>query len=556
MNTIKYLKRSLFLIALIGLLVVFTGCKEDIVPPADVDVTGITVTGTDDAIIVYNGQTLQMIADVLPVDATDKSVTWSVVEDAGTATIDQDGLLTGGTTTGIVTVKATANDGSAIEGTKEVTVTAPAVITTTAIPGVIEPVTGETPDTTAIDTLQYTGTVAWSPSDSSYLFNTAYTATITLTPKAGFTLTGVTAFTVAGATVTYVADSDVMTALFPVTTEATINIAAIPGVIAPVTGETPDTTAIDTPQYTVGTVVWTPVVADTYLAETVYTATITLTAKTGFTLTGVGVDFFTVEGATATNAVDAGVVAAVFPETAAAVVGAITLVDLGTAGGFAILAKSGITTTGTTAIIGDLGISPEATTAITGFTLAAADPVDLSYQTSTFVTGKIYASDMGDPTPSNLIQTIMDMEAAYTDTAGRPTTPNVSGGQTYLNLLGGTIGGETLAPGVYTWGSAVNIASDITLDGSATDIWILKMTGALNLAASTNVLLINGAKAENVFWQVAGAVSFLESSQMEGTILGKAVIALESGASINGKMLSQENVTLISNIVTDPTYTP
>ncbi|MEI8226460.1 MAG: hypothetical protein WCG82_11105 [Bacteroidota bacterium] len=58
----------------------------------------------------------------------------------------------------------------------------------------------------------------------------------------------------------------------------------------------------------------------TFAGGTAYTATITLTPKTGYTLTGVAANFFTVAGATATNAADSGVVSAVFSATAAQVV--------------------------------------------------------------------------------------------------------------------------------------------------------------------------------------------------------------------------------------------
>jgi hypothetical protein len=66
-----------------------------------------------------------------------------------------------------------------------------------------------------------------------------------------------------------------------------INIAAIPGVTAPITGATPVATITATDQYT-GTVTWSPTHSP-FWAATEYTATITLTAKTGFTLTGVAV---------------------------------------------------------------------------------------------------------------------------------------------------------------------------------------------------------------------------------------------------------------------------
>ncbi len=85
-------------------------------------VTGISVTGTGSATMLINGQTLQMNASVVPVDATDNSVTWSVINGTGNATIDSNGLLTA-RGTGNVTVKATANDASVTEGTCAITVT-------------------------------------------------------------------------------------------------------------------------------------------------------------------------------------------------------------------------------------------------------------------------------------------------------------------------------------------------------------------------------------------------------------------------------------------------
>jgi formylglycine-generating enzyme required for sulfatase activity len=96
-----------------------------------------------------------------------------------------------------------------------------------------------------------------------------------------------------------------------------ITISAIQGVTAPVSGQTPVTTITETDQYT-GTVSWSPS-DSTFSTETVYTATITLTEKSGYTLTGVAADFFTVDGATSsTNNADSGVVTAVFPATASA----------------------------------------------------------------------------------------------------------------------------------------------------------------------------------------------------------------------------------------------
>jgi hypothetical protein len=196
----------------------------------------------------------------------------------------------------------------------------PVLINIAAIAGVTPPVTGATPVAAITPTAQYTGTVTWSPPDAAFVVSKPYTAIITLTPVDGYTFSGIPAnfFTVAGAaTVSNSANSNVITAFFPTAaSDAAISIAAIAGVTAPVTGAAPVTTITATDQYT-GTVSWDPAPpANAFAANIPYTATITLAAKPGYTLTGVVANFFTVAGATATNSADSGVVRAVFPATA------------------------------------------------------------------------------------------------------------------------------------------------------------------------------------------------------------------------------------------------
>ena len=92
-----------------------------------------------------------------------------------------------------------------------------------------------------------------------------------------------------------------------------VTIAEILGIAAPVPGATPATTITETSQYT-GTVKWLPA-HNVFQKGTSYTATVTLTAKPGFVLTGVPANFFTVTGATAVNSVSSGVITAVFSAT-------------------------------------------------------------------------------------------------------------------------------------------------------------------------------------------------------------------------------------------------
>lgn len=223
--------------------------------------------------------------------------------------------------------------------------------------------------------------------------------------------------------------------------------------------------------------------------------------------------------------------------------GASTLaVNLGTAGGYAILAESGISSVPTCAITGDLGISPAAASFITGFSLTADSTS--AFSTSPQVTGKVYAADYTAPTPSNLTTAVGDMQTAFTDAAGR--APNVTG------LGAGNIGGLTLAPGVYKWSTGLLIPADVTLNGSGTDVWIFQVAQDLTMSNATSVVLAGGAASKNVFWQVAGSVDVGTTARLAGTILTKTAVALRTGASIEGRLLAQTAVTLESSAVVEP----
>jgi len=217
-------------------------------------------------------------------------------------------------------------------------------------------------------------------------------------------------------------------------------------------------------------------------------------------------------------------------------------VNLGTAGNYAILAKSGISSVPTCAITGDLGVSPAAATFITGFSLIA-DSTN-AFSTSPQVTGKVYAADYTAPTPSNLTTAIGDMQLAFTDAAGR--APNVT------ELGAGNIGGMTLTPGVYKWSTGLLIPTDVTLTGSATDVWIFQVAQALTMSSATSIILTGGAVPKNVFWQVAGLVDVGTTAHFEGVILAQTSVALRTGASIDGRLLAQTAVALEGNAVVEP----
>lgn len=217
-----------------------------------------------------------------------------------------------------------------------------AAISIAEIKGITLPVIGDTPVSAAKETEEYTAAVSWNGDPETFAADQVYTATIIISPKQGYTLTGVNEnfFKIEGAEASNKAESGTVTAVFPKTaagepitessdeagksinalfvtlltvTDAAIAIPSIDGITVPVKGETPDTTADETAEYT-ASITWigNPTV---FAASTAYSAEITITPKTGYTLTGVTENFFTVAGAAATNPADSGVVTAVFPIT-------------------------------------------------------------------------------------------------------------------------------------------------------------------------------------------------------------------------------------------------
>ncbi|MCK9401575.1 MAG: ice-binding family protein [Bacteroidales bacterium] len=276
------------------------------------------------------------------------------------------------------------------------------------------------------------------------------------------------------------------------------------------------TTAVSgTVAYSGTTATFTP--SNILAASTEYTATITTGAKdlAGNALAANTVWSFTTAGTTSGLAV----------------------VDLGVAGDFVILSKTGITDVFPSAITGDVGSSP-----ITGAAILVS---------CAEVTGTIYTVDAAGPLPcrvtnaSMLTTAVSDMEAAYTDAAGRPNPD-------FLNLGAGNIGGLTLTPGLYKWTSTVIIPTDVTISGGPDDVWIFQVAGLLTMSSAVNITLSGGAQAKNIFWQVSGVVTFGTTSHFEGIILGMTGINLQTGGSINGRMLAQTAVTLQMNTVTQP----
>jgi hypothetical protein len=214
-------------------------------------------------------------------------------------------------------------------------------------------------------------------------------------------------------------------------------------------------------------------------------------------------------------------------------------VDLGAAGNFVILTKSGITDVPASAITGNIGTSPITGAAITGIGCGEVD-------------GLIYTVNAAGPAcrvtdPVLLTAAIGDMQNAYTDAAGR-VFPDVT------ELGAGNIDGMTLIPGLYKWSTPVLFATGIILDakGDPNAVFIFQIAQTLTVGNGAAVLLTGGAQAKNIFWQVAGATTLGTTAEFQGVILCKTAIALKTGATLDGRALAQTAVTLQMNAVTQP----
>lgn len=216
-------------------------------------------------------------------------------------------------------------------------------------------------------------------------------------------------------------------------------------------------------------------------------------------------------------------------------------VGLGTADSFALLAGSAVTNVPVSSITGDVGLSPAAGSFV-GVTCAE-------------VTGTIYSVDASGPLPcrvtnAGLLTTAKnDLTTAYNDAAGRtPDTTFVAGDN--------QLGGQTLIAGVYRFGSATtaNLIGNLTLNGSASDIWIFQATSDLVTASSSSVTFSGGAQACNVFWQVGSSATIGTSTSFAGTIMADQSIALQTNATLVGRALARiAAVTLDQNTITKPT---
>jgi hypothetical protein len=199
---------------------------------------------------------------------------------------------------------------------------------------------------------------------------------------------------------------------------------------------------------------------------------------------------------------------------------------LGTADSFAVLAGSGITNTGPTSITGDVGTFP--TSDMTGF-----DSVTLD------------GEDHGDDAVTQ--QAKVDLVTAYDQAAGTgPTT-----------AVATELGGLTLTPGVYG-NETLGITGTLTLDtlGDPHAVFIFQADTTLITATDSEVVVLGGGEACNVFWQVGSSATLGTRSHLVGSVLAAMSITATTEATVQGRLLALDGaVTLDTNTLTRATCT-
>jgi hypothetical protein len=206
---------------------------------------------------------------------------------------------------------------------------------------------------------------------------------------------------------------------------------------------------------------------------------------------------------------------------ASSALGASATVGLGSAASFSVLGGSTVTNTGPTTMFGDLGLSPGSS--VTG---------------APHVLGQTHVDDAVAIGAKNSLTT------AYNSAASRPSNGSA----------GTDLAGQVFLPGVRSASSSLLLSSgSVTLDaqGNPNAVFIFQIGSTLITGSNTSVVLINGAQACNVFWQVGSSATLGTGTRFVGTIMASATVTANTAATIHGRLLARTGaVNLDTNTIT------
>jgi hypothetical protein len=232
-------------------------------------------------------------------------------------------------------------------------------------------------------------------------------------------------------------------------------------------------------------------------------------------------------------------------------------VNLGLAAPFAIAATAGVTNTATapiTHINGDVVLNPNDT--CNGVAVGNAGNFGLCGGSPPTISGTVITPTFPDTTTANAVKA--DLQAAFlsiTPPAGPPAAGSLGGA---TNIPAGTTlgapagsplvqGDNLFVAGVYQSTTSILITGDLTLDaqGDPNAVFIFQSSstvgsaaGAASPGAHTRILLINGAKASNVWWQVGTSATLGTNSEWQGNILASADVTMTTGATSCGRLFA------------------
>ena len=200
-------------------------------------------------------------------------------------------------------------------------------------------------------------------------------------------------------------------------------------------------------------------------------------------------------------------------------------ISLGSAGLNGIMAGTAVTCVSGGIINANVSISPGNT--VTGFGPCV-------------ITGVQHLND------AVAVQNQVDLTTAYNTLAGLPCPP--------ANAIVANLGGTTKAAGVYCTASGIGVSGTLTLDGGGDPSATFVFQAGSSLTTAGNIVLINGAQAANVWWQVGSSATIGTASQWQGNIVALTSITLVDNATLRGRALARNGAVSLgtNNVITLP----